>query len=106
MNYIDQGAIMSRVIQYTGLPAVSVTNTLDVPLRYVMSIWRNFCEQVPDLDTRSKVLHGGVFFFDSDEEAQEFFELFNSRPPTGSAGLYAVLYDSSGSVIADMLADQ
>ena len=100
MNYIDQGAIMSRVIQYTGLPAVSVTNTLDVSHASDWSIWRNFCEQVPDLDTRSKVLHGGVFFFDSDEEAQEFFELFNKYPVYAS-GLYAVLYDSSGSVITE-----
>jgi hypothetical protein len=47
MNYIDQGSIVSRAIQYTGLPAVSVTNTLDVSQGYDMSIWRNFCERVP-----------------------------------------------------------
>lgn len=100
MNYIDQGSIVSRAIQYTGLPAVSVTNNLDVTQGYDMSIWRHFCEQVPEPDTRSEVLHGGVFFFDSDEEAREFFDLFNHRPVYAS-GLYAVLYDSSGSVLTE-----
>lgn len=100
MNYIDQGSMVSRAIQYTNLPAVSVTNTLDVSQGYDMSIWRNFCERVPDLDTRSEVLHGGLFFFDSDEEAREFFDLFNRRPVYAS-GLYAVLYDSSGSVLTE-----
>lgn len=100
MNYIDHHTTVSRAIQYTGLPAVSITNNLDLTQGHNMSIWRHFCERVPDLDTRSEVLHGGVFFFDSDEEALEFFDLFNHRPVYAS-GLYAVLYDSSGSVLTE-----
>ena len=99
-SYLNPGYIVSRAVQYTGLPAVSVDNNLDMSLGHHMSIWLHFCERVPDLDTRSEVLHGGVFFFDSDEEALEFFDLFNHRPVYAS-GLYAVLYDSSGSVLTE-----
>ena len=99
-SYLNPGHIVSRAIQYTGLPAVSVDNHLDMSLGHHMSIWLHFCAQVPDLDTRAEVLHGGLFFFDSDEEAREFFLLFNQRPVYAS-GLSAVLYDSSGSVITE-----
>ena len=46
------------------------------------------------------MIHGGLFFFDTEKEAQEFFNFFNEKPIYAS-GLYTELYNPKGECITE-----
>jgi hypothetical protein len=48
----------------------------------------------PKID-KDEYLNGGLFFFDTMEEAQEFFNVFNQNDVYASP-IYAQLYDATG----------
>jgi hypothetical protein len=62
---------------YTGDEPAEVTTALE--------------EAFPDIKQYIAVIFGGMFHFDTEEEADEFFAVFN-RPPLYASGYYAMLY--------------
>jgi len=103
-EYQDWTGINSLAVAKTNKPAVYIANGL--------GYHRNDSVKVQALDIRLKalpvdyftickqIIHGGLFFFDTNEECAEFFKLFNSAPLKDSE-LYACIYNQDGVQLLD-----
>ena len=107
VEYADWCSTNSLAVAQKGKPAVYINNELDYNSANSMEIW-NFVREYlkPKMDedkfynSLSDLIHGGLFFFDTMKEAEEFFILFNQEPVYASP-LYAVLYDASGKILTE-----
>lgn len=106
IDYADWDDTNSLAVAQKGKPAVYIHNGLlfdDMDKH----IWESVMESLkPKMDkdefcnSLSDLIHGGLFFFDTTEEAEEFFNVFNQNVVYASP-IYAQLYDSTGMVLTE-----
>lgn len=101
IDYVDWNATNSLAVAQKGKPAVYINNGLSFD-SIDSHIWESVMESLkPKMDkdefynSLSDLIHGGLFFFDTMEEAEEFFNVFNQNVVYASP-IYAQLYDSTG----------
>lgn len=103
MEIMNKNQIISYVISTKGMPAVYVSNNLEYSEYSTEDdeIWNCLKDR---LNNNTEILSTigttqfGLFFFDLDKEANDFFNKFNEDPVYAS-GIYATLYDSNGNII-------
>jgi len=103
MEYIQHNHIRDLAVAHKGQHAVYIGNHLDFETYKERKLWDYVIEEVkmqyPDPkkfnDIMSGLVHGGLFFFENEEQAQQFYAIFN-QPSTQHSGLYACLYDNTG----------
>jgi hypothetical protein len=100
-GYADWNSINSLAVAQKGKPAVYINNGLSFDDND-SHIWECVMESLkPKMDKNeflnllSDLIHGGLFFFDTMEEAQEFLNIFNQNVVYASP-IYAQLYDATG----------
>lgn len=93
-EYVDWNAMNSLAVAQKGKPAVYINNglTFDDNDSY---IGESVMESLKPKIHKDEYLNGGLFFFDTMEEAQEFFNVFNQNVVYASP-IYAQLYDATG----------
>jgi hypothetical protein len=93
-EYVDWNSINSLAVAQKGKPAVYINNglTFDDNDSY---IGESVMESLKPKIDKDEYLNGGLFFFDTMEEAQEFFNVFNQNDVYASP-IYAQLYDAAG----------
>lgn len=100
-EYSDWNSINSLAVAQKGKPAVYINNGLSYHdtdsyiWEYVMEFLKSKIDEDEYLNSLSDLINGGLFFFDTMEEAQEFFNVFNQNVVYASA-IYAQLYDATG----------
>lgn len=100
-EYVDWNSTNSLAVAQKGKSAVYIHNGLlfdDIDSHiweYVMESLKSKIDEDEFLNSLSSLIHGGLFFFDTMEEAQEFFNIFNQNVVYASP-IYAQLYDSNG----------
>lgn len=106
LEYTDWNATNSLAIAQKRKPAVYINNELTYDGSHCV-IWEFVMESLkPKMDkdefynSLSDLIHGGLFFFDTMEEAEEFFGIFNQKPVYASP-IFAVLYDSTGECLTE-----
>lgn len=94
---------LSLAVKQKGQFAVYVSNNLDYDSKDDNMIWTEFmlrANKVLDLDKSIHIIYGGLFFFDTEDEMNTFFNLFTVSP-IESSGLYACNYDSDGNCLSE-----
>lgn len=99
MKYLDQFDIVSSAVKNSNNHAVYISNSLDFSGSGA-SVWEYVCEKITNLNIRSDLLHGGLFLFDTEVEAADFYKIFESGPVYAS-GIYALLIDNTGEMITE-----
>ena len=101
LEYVDWNSINSLAVAQKGKPAVYINNGLSF-VGNDSYIWESVMESLkPKIDedeylnSLSDLVNGGLFFFDTMEEAQKFFNVFNQNVVYASP-IYAQLYDATG----------
>jgi len=103
MEYIQPNHIRDLAVAYKGQHAVYIGNHLDFETYKERKLWDYVIQEVrmqyPDPkefnDIMSGLVHGGLFFFENGDQAQQFYAIFN-QPLTQNSALYACLYDNTG----------
>ena len=98
MIYSNWGGIIERAVRAENKPAVYIANNLNINSKD-NSVWDYVFSQF-DEEVGMNLIHGGLFFFDDSEEAEDFYRIFNSGPAYAS-GIYAVLHDAAGRVLSE-----
>lgn len=99
LEHISREQIYSLAVKQKNKPAVYIRNNLmmiddaNIWERVIVIFNNNF-------EVLYKIFEGGLFFFNSGVEAQQFFDFFNDPLIYGS-GLYASLYNLDGELITD-----
>ncbi len=103
-NYADWTIINSMAVQQAGKPAVYLANGLGYhrdDIAKSRHVDANLKKLDGDYFTMAKqVIHGGLFFFDTNEQCAEFFNIFNA-PLMINSELYACIYNSDGKKLMD-----
>jgi hypothetical protein len=105
MKFHQWHSIISMAVQHTGKFAVYINNGLTFEDEDT-EIWNSVIERVkikyPDthLDVVSDLICGGLFLFDTEDEAWHFFDIFNSGCVYASA-IFAMVYDSNGNGVTE-----
>lgn len=105
MKYSDWNETNEQAVAHVGKPAVYINNALQFENDAENRVWDHvvtrFYELYPDNNTEVfNILHGGLFYFDSIEERDQFYSIFNDKPCYASA-VYAVVYDGDGTCITE-----
>ena len=99
-QYSPWNEIVTLAVKQKGKPAVYIDNHLTYD-EDETCLWRLVCEKFEDnVDMLSNLIHGGLFFFEDENEALEFFNFFNTGALYAS-GIYAELYDESGNCLTE-----
>lgn len=98
MKTVNWSEINELAVQKVGKPAVYISNGLKYNHPEDDVVWNSIFENVKQhvseasySDTMSTLVSGGMFFFDTDQEATTFYAIFNKAPVYSSA-VYAALY--------------
>lgn len=104
MKVLNWNETNSLAVKQMGKPAVYVGNGLvydspkdDEIWKFVMAEVKSICGGETDefYTVISSLVHGGLFFFDSEEDQIRFYEIFE-QPLTDSSAIYACTYNSLG----------
>ena len=104
MKVLGWSEINSLAVKQIGKPAVYVSNVLeyDTPKddeiwKFVMAEIKSICGDETDefYTVIASLVCGGLFFFDSEEEQDRFYKIFE-QPLTDSSAIYACTYNSLG----------
>ena len=106
MKICDWSDVYRLAVQQVGKPAVSVRNDLahdtpeddeiwDFVLDQMRAIYGNETPQF--YDVMSSLVHGGLFFFENEEEQYCFYRVFE-QPLTDSSAIYACTYGADGTI--------
>lgn len=106
LEYADWNSINSLAVAQKGKPAVYINNCLTFD-HNDSHIWDSVIESLKSktdetelLNLLSDLVNGGLFFFDTMKEAQEFFIVFNQNIVYASP-IYAQLYDATGTGLTE-----
>lgn len=99
MKYCDWNSMVSLAAKQSAKFGVYINNSLTYQ-DDDSDIWNYVLERVTDLNTRCNLVNGGLFLFDSEIEAADFYRIFGSGPVYAS-GIYALLLDSNGEMITE-----
>ncbi len=92
--YFDNGKLREIAIKQVDKPAVYISNHLTMIKD--ADIWSHLINKFKgDSELLLNLMHSGVFFFETEDDALQFFNIFN-EPPVYSSAVYAVLYDKFG----------
>jgi hypothetical protein len=98
-QYESWNSVLSLAVKQVGKRAVYINNGLNYD-EHDDGIWNFVLEQVKekyndDPGMKGDLIHGGLFFFDNEEEQYKFYDIFNA-PATDSSALYALTFDEHG----------
>lgn len=99
MKYCDWGSMVSLAVIQSAKFGVYINNNLTFQ-DDDNDIWNYVLERVTDLNTRCNLVNGGLFLFDSEIEATDFYRIFESGPVYAS-GIYALLLNSNGEMVTE-----
>lgn len=109
MNVLSWAEINSLAVKQMGKPAVYVGNGLeydspkdDEIWKFVMAEVKSICGGETDefYTVMASLVNGGLFFFDSEEEQDRFYQIFE-QPLTDSSAIYACTYNSLGECLTE-----
>jgi hypothetical protein len=106
MNYVDWGRINSLAVAQEGRGAVYISNNLtyegeDIPVwEYLLREIKKLYSEKEYIDIVGNLIHGGLFFFDTNEERNQFYFIF-TQELTESSAIYACLYEEDGTCITE-----
>jgi hypothetical protein len=104
MIYKNWSDINSLAVRQQGQWAVYINNGLEFDTDQDQAIWNfvldNTSSQGWPVQDRSLLLLGGLFFFDTELQATDFYRIFE-QPLTDSSAIYACLYDSQGACLTE-----
>ena len=104
MKAIQWNEINSLAVKQMGKPAVYVQNNLEYNTPKDEEIWLFIREQCKTLcgdntpeyfNAMMSLVSGGLFFFDTEKEQQQFYKIF-TEPLTDSSAVYACSYGADG----------
>jgi hypothetical protein len=106
-NWNGWHEINQLAIAHVGKPAVHVSNFLGDTDKDE-EIWQYVVDQINSMypveavarDYMVGCLHGGLFFFDTMEEARKFYKIFESDL-TDSSNIYVSLYAETGKCLTE-----
>lgn len=106
MNWVE---VIKHAVIHTGRPAVWIDNGLDLQYPKEQAIWQFVMDSMKTLygdqtteyfNVMTALVNGGLFFFDSEEERDRFYHVFD-QPLTDSSGMYACTFNSDGTVLTE-----
>lgn len=107
MNYVDWTEILKLAVKEKGMCGVYISNNLNFD-EHDIHIWEFVQGELKKLYEEPKtyimcigdLIHGGLFFFDTEIERDTFYAIFQA-PLTDSSAIYACTYDASGDCITE-----
>ena len=100
MKYLDWRDINSLAVGNTNRPAVFIDSSAHATVEVWEHISSKYIEYFPNNTTDLYgVLHGGLFLFDSNEEAELLYSIFDDKICADT--VYSALYDTSGNLIKE-----
>ena len=101
IDYVDWHSANSLAVAQKGKPAVYLNNELNYDYDDP-HIWETITDNLREKmgDDFLYIIHGGLFFFDTMKEAEEFFNVFNQNVVYASP-IYAALYDQYGNGLTE-----
>lgn len=100
-RYASWNSIVSLAVQQKGKHAVYIANHLEYETEKELAVWDVVCKKFEnDQNLLSDLINGGIFFFEIEQKAKEFFEFFN-RGILYASGIYAQLFDETGMCITE-----
>ena len=96
-TYVDWTEINSLAVAQKGQWAVYIANHLNNDDKDI-HVWKYVCNKLQgklEVGDLFAIIHGGLFFFESEKEMNQFFEIF-CQPPVESSAIYACSYDPNG----------
>jgi len=100
-NWIET---VKLAVKQKNMPAVYVTNGLEYETSEDTDIWNFVMESMKEMfgektneyyEVMTNMVYGGLFFFDTFEQAEQFYRIFD-QPLTDSSKIYACLFDNTG----------
>jgi len=105
MKVCDWTTINSLAVKQMAQPAVYVANKLDLNRNEDCKIWNFILEELAAIYGRTREYYdimadmtgptGSLFFFDTTEEQQRFYTIFE-QPLTESSAVFACTYTADG----------
>jgi uncharacterized protein len=101
-SYLSWSAINELAVKQANRPGVYVSNNLSYENTADQQAWQHVQDQLSAKLGRdfSYLLHGGMFLFDTEAEAWQFYRVFE-HPAVYASGLYAVIYDDQGLALTE-----
>lgn len=101
VEYADWHQTNSLAVAQKSKPAVYINNGLNYDGEDT-HIWLVVIDMLHEKMSNDfyNIIHGGLFFFNTMEEAEEFFNVFNQKPVYASP-IFAVLYDATGECLTE-----
>jgi hypothetical protein len=102
MKFVNWCKTNEFAVKQVGQWGVYVSNNLDYDdekeskaWEFVIDYLKSTRTEVEYLNYISSIMDGGLFFFETEELAWEFYSMFE-QPLTNSSGLYATIYSPNG----------
>lgn len=109
MKTMNWSEVLSAAVAKTGKPAVWVNNELEYTLEKDTKIWHFVMDSMKTLygdettvyfNVIRDLVYGGLFVFDSEEDRDSFYRVFE-QPLTDSSAIYACTFDNTGKVLTE-----
>jgi hypothetical protein len=102
VSYMDWTRTNELAVKQKGQWSVYISNHLnyDDDDLHIWNTILNKCNPIMDIADVYSIMHGGLFFFNTEENMQEFFNIFN-EDPIYSSGVYACSYDNLGNCLSE-----
>lgn len=107
MNYADWTRINELAVAQEGRDAVYISNGLNYDKHdlhiweYIQTEMRKIYSEDKVFDIMTNMIHSGMFFFDSTEERDIFYDILNVRDLTYSSAIYACVYEEDGTLVTE-----
>ncbi len=102
--YTDKNEIIEMAVKYKQKWAVYVSNQLqyDASDEHIWQMIVKRCATHKEITQEDiiSIMQGGLFFFDTQEEMETFFNIFDKAPVYSSA-LFAMSYDNQGNSLSE-----
>lgn len=93
MEHLDTIEMLCKGVRFMGKWAVYIDNSLEPEEQ----AWKEVEERITDPETLERLIFGGVFLFETEEECFSFFHIFNSGA-IYSSRLFAMVISPSGEI--------
>lgn len=108
-NFVQHSDIYKLAVKQVGKPAVLVSNGLEMNNELDDRIWSFVKESMQQIygndpnklnDVMFGLIVGGLFFFETELEQDEFYHVFE-QPLTDSSSIYACTYNKNGECLTE-----
>lgn len=100
-KYLQWHEIFGMATKQQGMPSVYIHNGLNFDDNDI-HVWNFVIDEVKKLysdheyhNVLGNLIHGGLFFFESEEAQRKFYKIFE-QPLTDSSAIYACTYNRHG----------